>query len=86
MQNESTGNLLQRVDELSMMVVDLNLYLDTHPFDEDAMEAYRKYNEMLHMAVKEYEEYYGPLRISNAEPVKKWTWALTPWPWQKECD
>ncbi len=86
MQPQSEQKLLQKVDELSMITVDLNLYLDTHPYDEEAMEAYRKYNEMQRMAVKEYEKFYGPLRISDASPENKWTWALTPWPWQKECE
>lgn len=86
MQEKPARQLLQRVDELSMMTVDLNLYLDTHPYDEEAMEAFCKYNEMLQMAVKEYEKYYGPLRVSHAKPENKWTWALTPWPWQKECE
>ena len=86
MQKESGNQLLRRVDELSMMMVDLNLYLDTHPYDEEAIDAFNKYQEMLRMAKKEYEQQYGPLTASSARPEHKWEWALTPWPWQKECD
>ncbi len=86
MLNHQENQLLQRVDELSMITVDLNLYLDTHPCDQAALEAYAKYNDMLFKAKMEYQKYYGPLTVIHADPGQKWVWAMTPFPWQKECD
>lgn len=37
MQNRSQEQLLYWIDMVSMMLVDLTEYLDTHPFDEAAM-------------------------------------------------
>ncbi|MDE5966146.1 MAG: spore coat protein CotJB [Lachnospiraceae bacterium] len=86
MHNQQANELLQTVDELSMVSLDLALYLDTHPQDEAALEAYFKYNDMLRAAKKEYQKYCGPLTVSHADPNEQWVWAMTPFPWQKECD
>lgn len=86
MHSETENKLLQKVDELSMIVTDLNLYLDTHPNDKAALDAFFSYNELLTAARSEYEMYCGPLTAQTAKPEQQWSWAVTPWPWQKECD
>lgn len=34
--------LLQFISEVSFALIDVNLFLDTHPYDEDALEYYEK--------------------------------------------
>ena len=43
MQNRNQDQLLYWIDMVSIMLVDLTEYLDTHPFDEVAMDHYNHY-------------------------------------------
>lgn len=74
--------LLQWIDEVSFMVIDLTLYLDTHPNDEEAMDYFRHYLQLRKQALKEYASMYGPLLIDDACPEEEFTWALMKWPWE----
>lgn len=75
--------VLKRLTALDFMLVDMGLFLDTHPED---VEGIAIYNEVLKEANKLraiYEEKFGPLcsyrSISNENNFK---WINNPWPWQ----
>lgn len=77
--------LLQHISEVSFMIDDITLYLDTHPECQEAMEEYCKYKNMRMSALHEYSEQYGALNRYQVNPDDYWCWVNRPWPWEKEC-
>ena len=64
--------LLYDIGVVSFVVVDLGLYLDTHPTDCKAMEYYNHYNHIRKQLMKEFSEKYYPLTMDMAECSKEW--------------
>ena len=77
--------LLYDIGVVSFVVVDLGLYLDTHPTDCKAMEYYNHYNHIRKQLMKEFSEKYYPLTMDMAECSKEWKWVMAPMPWEGEC-
>lgn len=77
--------LFRKIQILEFVVHDAALYLDTHPMDQEALNYFHKYREMLNAAVTEYTECYGPLTAASVVSKNKWTWIEKPWPWQMEA-
>lgn len=77
------NELLERISAIDFYLIDLNLYLNTHPSDEEAL---MKYNECV-MEVKalreEFNENFGMLLSNNSMSRQPWQWIDNPWPWQK---
>lgn len=75
-------DMLSQLMALHFSMIDLNLYLDTHPTDSDTIETYKDLENEYNSLKKEYEEIYGTLTpgtIKNSQ----WTWISDPWPWEK---
>ena len=77
---------LRRIQELNFAMIELALFLNTHPCDENALSLYEKV-QMMHAAAKaKYEECYGPLTYEGVNTEKdEWSWVKGPWPWEGEC-
>ena len=77
--------MMCQINQVSFAINDILLFLDTHPYDSEAMEFYRRYARMRHDLLKEYAKYYGPLTIDtvNASATDRWNWINEPWPWQE---
>ena len=73
-----------RIDQVSFAVVEMNLYLDTHPEDEDALAFFREKVELRKEALKQYAEQYDPLTIDTANDrmSRSFEWVMQPWPWE----
>jgi spore coat protein JB len=80
--------LLHDISLLSFVVVELNLYLDTHPDDQNALEYFNHYNRMSNRAKKEYSAKYEPLTIACAgtSEYSDWKWTTSPMPWEGGCN
>ena len=77
--------LLQEIQALEFTCVDLNLYLDTHPMDANALADYNAQAQQLAMRKAEYAQCYGPLVNYGQETAgPSWTWICEPWPWEIE--
>lgn len=76
--------LLSQIDQLSFVVTEWNLYLDTHPEDENALHHFHKALALRKQALQNYAEKYGPLTIDTANDGQShsWQWVLQPWPWE----
>lgn len=85
MQHRSQEQMLLWIDMTGFMVKELNLYLDTHPQDEKAMDLFNQYNAMYQKALKEYAAEFTPLTIATASPDRKWCWGLSKNPWERGC-
>lgn len=61
---------------------DLQLFLDTHPSDQKAMECFAKETKAAKELKKEYEEKYGPITAAGAKKEVPWQWIKSPWTWE----
>lgn len=75
-------NLMRRLQIQSFAIVDIQLYLDTHPTDQKALEYYQRYCTMYEETLNDYVQRYGPIDVTDVVDSKRWTWVDTPWPWE----
>lgn len=76
--------LLKKLSELDFIAVDLALFLNTHPENTEAIQAYNQVITAADAVRMKYEEAYGPLCSfrSYAANTSHWEWNNNPWPWQ----
>ena len=67
---------------LGFAVQELALYLDTHPEDQEALELYRNYQQLLHKGGMEFAENHGPMNHGTPVNDKTYSWLDDPWPWE----
>lgn len=75
--------LLRKISALDFYIIDLGLYLNTHPCDKEAIALYNEHVEQANKLKKEYTELYGMLLSNNSASKCPWQWIENPWPWQK---
>jgi spore coat protein JB len=73
--------LLKHITAIDFMLVDLHLYLDTHPCDQDALMRYNAAAMQSKMLREQYERLYGPLTSYRSPSCYPWQWINNPWPW-----
>lgn len=71
---------LAELQALDFAIQELALYLDTHREDQDALELYRKYQQLYDRCRQVYEKKYGPLNHISAREGG-YAWLDDPWPW-----
>lgn len=83
--NGEKQNALYKLQEIAFAAHDINLYLDTHPNDANAIRLYNEYNKQEKRLNDEYERKYGPIDLSDDEGlnVTPWAWIKEPWPWNE---
>lgn len=75
--------MLKKLQELSFALVELNLFLDTHPDNVKARELYNAYSAQMRDLRKEYFENYGPTMNFGVCPAgDSFSWINSPWPWE----
>ena len=52
-------DLLNWINVVSFAVNDVQLFLDTHPGNEEALSYFREYSKLRNQALAEYAKYYG---------------------------
>lgn len=78
--------LLSWIDQINFMLVEIGLFLDTHPYDREAIEHFNHYQTLRTKATKMYEDQYGPLFLQTGQSSgEQWKWATQPWPWEGGC-
>jgi len=77
--------LLQKLQETEFAAIELNLYLDTHPLDQNALMQYNQLACQLQMLKQQYETAYGPLLNFGFSPSQfPFRWLEGPWPWERQ--
>ncbi|WP_263560143.1 spore coat protein CotJB [Paenibacillus polymyxa] len=75
--------LLEKLQAVDFVLVELNLYLNTHPDDLQAIEQFNKLTQERTAIANEYQLLYGPLQnFGRAYSKYPWEWSQAPWPWQ----
>lgn len=78
--NDTREEMLKKIKCYNFAVIELGLYLNTHPDDERAICLHNSYNKTLRDLKDKYQKVYGPLTIFY--PCNKWRWLEEPWPWE----
>ena len=80
--NSEKDEMLVNIGEYSFMMHDINLYLDVHPNDKEALNMFSEYRNKVNDLITKYERKYGPLCVkgimSNNTPF---AWENEKWPW-----
>ena len=76
--------MMEQIKSLNFAIIELSLYLNTHPDDEKALALHKKYAKELKELKDKYQKVYGPLTIYY--PCNKWRWLEEPWPWEGGMD
>ena len=75
--------LLYQVMQYKFALIELNLYLDTHPNDTEMIKLFNQYQDIEKQMCDKYESMYGPLTTdSNNLNENRWEWINSPWPWE----
>lgn len=79
----SQKELLEKIQEIGFAVVDLNLFLDTHPDCTQALELYTKLSSTLKSLKADYVAKYGPLCATDSDKNSPFAWVDDghKWPW-----
>jgi len=72
---------MAELQALEFVILELGLYLDTHPDDAEAFELYRQYVMMEREARRQYTAANGPLFQSESADGKSYGWVKDTWPW-----
>ena len=74
--------LLDRIRAYQFALIDLGLYQDPRPDDEQAQKLRMVYRDKLAQLVDRYEQSYGPLVQTQEDVTDSWAeWIRDPWPW-----
>lgn len=74
-------DLLVELMEISFVLVETSLYLNTHPNDEKALLLHNNTSQEYAQLKLIYQARYGPL-TSNEMSRYPWAYIEEPWPWE----
>ncbi len=78
----SKDALLMAVNQAGFAVTEANLYLDTHPDDEEALNYFNQCNTLYNAAKQSYQEQFGLLNAFSEQERFSWDWNTAPMPWE----
>jgi spore coat protein JB len=74
---------LLQIQQTDFVCFELNLYLNTHPDDQQAINQYNEFAQKSKMLKQQFESAYGPLmHAGQSYSSAPWVWNNPPWPWQ----
>lgn len=79
----SKDQLMSDIQKVGFAVVDLQLYLDTHPTDKNALAKFNRYAAELKELKERYSKAFGPIEQLAPTEQYPYAWILPPWPWMK---
>lgn len=84
MNTSTQAQLLFQIQKIQFAAVELQLFLDTHPDDRQALALYNQVYQELKQNLQNYERIYGPLLSYGYSPALQgsWKWVEIPWPWE----
>ena len=80
----SGKELYRKIQELSFVKNEIELFLDTHPDSKVAMDYYKETIKALNDYMTRYQSEFGPIHASDGIMNDKWVWVDEPWPWQND--
>jgi spore coat protein JB len=80
--NPYAGTPMGELMALGFVIKELNLYLDTHKNDKEALEMLKSLNKLMKEGLERYVSMYGPQSITDIMSGDEYTWIDNPWPWE----
>lgn len=77
--------LLKELMEVGFCVIEMALFLDTHPSDERAIGLHNTYAVRYKELSDTYNMKFGPLTINDLSKCP-WEYIESPWPWEVEFE
>lgn len=84
--NMSQGAMFEAIRQVSFVMDELRLFLDTHPKDRRALEMFLSNQEMRRGLIADYTEKYGPIDSYFINMDGTWSWTNPPMPWKAEAN
>ncbi len=83
---DSMHDMMRRIQEIDFAVIDLNLFLDTHPNCREALELFTKLAATSKSLKNDFQRKYGPLCAKDSPNTVPFVWVSddNKWPWQKQ--
>lgn len=78
--------LLKSISALEFMVIELNLYLNTHPRDREALNRFNQAVTEVKALKETYDRRYGIFTSQDSNSSYPWEWLSEPWPWEYEAN
>jgi spore coat protein JB len=82
--NSNHNDLMRNLQTISFAMDDARLFLDTHPYELEALNYFEDCMSKRNQALTDYEKVYGPVVSYNVNDGNHWTWVNNPWPWEGE--
>lgn len=80
---DSYYTMLKDLQAADFVLIELTLYLDTHPTDMQVIQQYNQFANKRIELVRQFEQQFGPLYAFGQSFTKfPWQWIESPWPWQ----
>ncbi len=78
--------MLKQISATRFMLVDLALFLNTHPLDREAVVEYNNYVMQWRGLKENYDMNCGMLTQLDSLSPFPWQWKEEPWPWENEAN
>jgi len=88
LENEATfcaeSEMMKKIQELDFSIIDLNLFLDTHPSCKEALELFTKLCATSKSLKKDFQKKFYPLYSENSSDNLPFEWVnkCIKWPWE----
>lgn len=82
MNDRNRDRMLKQLMAYDFTLIELNLFLDTHPHDQKALQEFQRINKKAAELREIYELNFEPLTASAVTSTTEWTWVNSPWPWE----
>ncbi len=82
MNNRERECVLKQLMAYDFVLLELNLFLDTHPNNQKALNKLHHIRKKARELREIYENKFGPLTASAVKSEDEWTWINSPWPWE----
>jgi spore coat protein JB len=80
--NPYAGTPMGELMALGFVIKELNLYLDTHMNDKDALDMLKSLNKQMQEGQERFIRLFGPQTIMDITSGDEYTWINDPWPWE----
>ena len=80
-------NMMRKsIDSLCFSILETELFLDTHPYDQKALHMLREYRRRKREAIAVYESRFGKYIVTTDDvpATDRWSWIDSPWPWERQ--
>lgn len=76
--------MLRKLSAAQFAAWELNIFLDTHPNNTEALASYKKYKRRADELAEEFVNRFGPLQAGDVYGDTRFDWVNAPWPWELE--